>query len=152
MRKQVPIAEGLFTWPSDSPHLNGSECLDCRTVTFPARASCPACCSQNVSNVLLPRRGTLWTWTIQGFLPKSPPYLTMSPDGIFEPYGVGYVELGQTTRVEGRLTVADPNRLRIGMEMELVMMPLMVDASGNEIITYGFEPVVLQSPDGGLAS
>ena len=37
---------------------------------------------------LLPSRGTLWTWTTQGFEPK-PPFV---PDGEFEPYAVGYVE------------------------------------------------------------
>jgi hypothetical protein len=31
--------------------------------------------------------GPLWTYTVQSFPPKSPPYT-----GAFEPYGVGYVE------------------------------------------------------------
>jgi uncharacterized OB-fold protein len=39
----------------------------------------------------LARRGTLWTWTIQCFRPKSPPYAGDAES--FEPYGVGYVEL-----------------------------------------------------------
>ena len=36
------------------------------------------------------------------------------------PYGVGYVEFDGYLRVEGRLTEADPARLRIGMPMEVV--------------------------------
>ena len=49
-----------------------------------------------------------------------PPYAG-DPDE-FEPYGVGYVELAGEVRVEGRLTEADPERLRIGMPMELVLI------------------------------
>ena len=68
----------------------------------------------------LARRGTLWSWTIQRFRPKSPPYT--GPEE-FEPYGVGYVELPGEVRVEARLTEADPDKLRIGMEMELTLLP-----------------------------
>jgi uncharacterized OB-fold protein len=84
----------------------------------------------------LARRGTLWTWTIQCFPPKSPPYAG-SPDE-FEPFGVGYVELPGELRVEARLTEADPERLRIGMPMELVLLP----APGRHgALTYAFRPV-----------
>ncbi len=41
----------------------------------------------------------------------------------FEPYGVGYVELPGEVRVEARLTEYDPERLRIGMPMELTLIP-----------------------------
>ena len=84
----------------------------------------------------LGRRGTLWTWTIQCFPPKSPPYAGDAEE--FEPYGVGYVELPGEVRVEARLTEADPARLRIGMPMELVLVPAP-GASGA--LTYAFPPV-----------
>ena len=74
-------------------------------MTFPLRERCPACASADVSRTLLPERGTLWTWTIQGFEPKSPPYV---PDGEFAPFAVGYVEFPGYLRVEGRLTEGDP--------------------------------------------
>ena len=69
---QIPIAEGLFTWPSNDPRLLGSKCNDCGVVTFPAQAGCPACCGEDTTNIELERQGTLWTWTIQGFLPNRP--------------------------------------------------------------------------------
>ena len=71
---QTPIAEGLFTWPSNDPRLLGSRCRDCGVVTFPAQSGCPACCGEDTEQIELARRGTLWTWTIQGFLPNRPPY------------------------------------------------------------------------------
>ena len=43
-------------------------------------------------------------------------------------------------KVEARLTEADPAKLEIGMEMELVIVPLNVDDDGNEVVTFAFAP------------
>jgi uncharacterized OB-fold protein len=107
-------------------------CEDCETMMFPLRDRCPACASARVSRTLLPERGVLWTWTTQGFEPKSPPYV---PDGDFAPFGVGYVEFPGYLRVEGRLTESEPERLRIGMPMHVVAL----DHGG--VATYVFAPV-----------
>ena len=111
-------AELLAGTPSE-PVLLGSECGRCGTVSFPRQGTCPRCTSTEVSERRLARRGTLWSWTIQRFRPKSPPY--QGPEE-FEPYGVGYVELPGEVRVEARLTESDPARLRIGMPMELTLI------------------------------
>ena len=72
MSRQIPIAEGLFTWPADKPALLASRCKACGIASFPAAASCMACSGQNVELEELPDRGTLWTWTVQRFMPKTP--------------------------------------------------------------------------------
>jgi uncharacterized OB-fold protein len=110
--------------------LVAGSCADCSNVGFPFRARCPACGSSEVGEILLPERGTLWTWTTQGFEPK-PPYV---PNGEFVSFAVGYVEFPGFLRVEGRLTEGDPGRLRIGMPMRVV--PL--DHAG--IASYAFAP------------
>ncbi|RMF08539.1 MAG: DNA-binding protein [Alphaproteobacteria bacterium] len=138
---QIPIAEGLFTWPDDNPRLIGSRCRACGEVTFPHQPSCPACCAEDTEDYLLARKGTLWTWTTQGFLPKSPPYAGPETPETFRPYGVGYVELPGEVRVEARLTESDPEKLGIGMAMELVVVPFATDSQGNEIVTFAFAPV-----------
>ena len=89
----------------------------------------------------LGRRGTLWTWTVQGFPPKSPPFIGDADPATFEPFGVGYVEIPGQVKVEARLTEADPDKLEIGMEMELTLVPLATDDDGNEIITFAFRPI-----------
>jgi uncharacterized protein len=86
-------------------------------VTFPVRERCPACGSSDIDELVLPGECTLWTWTTQGFEPKSPPYVS---EGVFEPYAVGYVEFAGMLRVEGRLTESDPAKLHIGMPMRVV--------------------------------
>ena len=136
-REFVPIAEGLIAGTAAAPQLVGSRCRRCGTVTFPRQASCPRCTSEDVEERRLRRRGTLWSWTVQRFPPKAPPY-AVEPADDFEPYGVGYVELPGEVRVEARLTEADPARLRIGMPMELTLIP----APGrSDAVTFAFRPI-----------
>jgi uncharacterized OB-fold protein len=136
----TPVADGLFTWPADEPQLIGSRCTECGIITFPAQDSCPRCATTAMEEHLLARRGTLWAWTTQDFPPPSPPYAGPTGDA-FVPYGVGYVELPGEVKVETRLTEAGPDVLRLGMEMELVVVPFRIDDDGNEVVTFAFRPV-----------
>jgi uncharacterized OB-fold protein len=131
-----PIAEGLFTWPSEAPQLIGSRCDSCGTIAFPVQASCARCLATQTSEHLLAREGTLWTWTVQGFRPKSPPY-TGPVD--FEPFPLGYVELPGEVKVETRLVGVTSTELRIGMPMELTIVPFEQE-SGVAVLTFGFRP------------
>ena len=139
MSKQVPIAEGLFTWPAAKPALLASRCKHCGIASFPAAQSCMACSGQDVAVEELPGRGTLWTWTIQQFMPKTP-YKSNETAQTFRPYGVGYVELPGGVRVEGRLTENDPKKLHIGMPMEVVFEPYRTEDNGDEVINFFFKP------------
>jgi len=136
---QIPVAEGLFTWPSDDPQLIGSRCTACGIVMFPAQPSCPRCASTDMEEQLLPRRGRLWAWTTQDFPP--PPPFSGARGADFVPFGIGYVELEGEVKVESRLTEADPQRLAQGMEMELVVVPFRTDDDGNEVVSFAFRPV-----------
>jgi uncharacterized OB-fold protein len=135
---QVPVAEGVFTWPADEPQLIGSRCAECRMVTFPTQDSCPRCASTAMEEELLARQGRLWAWTTQEF-PPPPPYAGPRGDE-FVPFGVGYVELPGEVKVETRLTERDPEALANGMEMELVIVPFRIDDDGNEVVTFAFRP------------
>ncbi len=139
MSQQVPIAEGLFTWPAETPALLASRCQDCGVASFPVAQSCMACSGQNIAIEELPGRGTLWTWTVQRFMPKTP-YRSNESMDTFEPYGVGYVELPGAVRVEGRLTENDPAKLHIGMAMEVVFDVYRTEENGDEVIGFFFQP------------
>jgi uncharacterized protein len=131
------IADGLFTWPDDEPRLIGSACRSCGTLAFPQQKSCPRCCGADVAATLLPTDGTLWSWTVQRFPPRSPPY---AGDGAeFRPFAVGYVALDGGIAVEGRLTGAAPDGYRIGMPMRLVIEPFR-RADGTSVAAYAFAP------------
>jgi uncharacterized OB-fold protein len=137
---KVAFAPDVFTWPADEPQLIGGRCSRCEAVTFPQQASCARCGSVEVEAHLLPRRGTLWTFTTQEFLPKEP-YAGGETAETFQPYGVGIVQLGDVVKVEGRLTEADVAKLEIGMEVELVIIPFRTDPDGTEVLTFAFAPV-----------
>jgi uncharacterized OB-fold protein len=65
--------------------------------------------------------GTLWTWTVQRFPPKSPPFVP-PPDG-FQPFAVGHVELADGVRLAAVIDVADLGSLHIGMRLSVERTP-----------------------------
>ena len=130
MTKQIPVAEGLFTWPAEEPSLIASD-VD-GVLQFPARPE--------GEQRLLKRRGTLWSFTSQNFRPPSPPYDGNDDASTFVPYLLGYVELEDELIVEGRLVDCDVDTLDIGQPMELRIVPYTVRADGVEVLTFAFAP------------
>jgi len=143
MSKQNPISEELFTSldPSQT-QLIGSLCTDCGNYSFPRALGCSRCCGTSVKPVELDRRGTLWTWTTQSFMPPSPPYRgpEEAPE-FFQPFMLGMVELPGECRVLSRILVDKPEDIKIGQAMELTLFPYVVDETGTTLISYAFKPV-----------
>lgn len=141
MTEQVPLADGLFTWPAEEPALIAGRSSDGKLV-FPYRTHrIVGKVREELEKVELPRRGTLWTFTTQRFRPPEPPYNGSDDAKSFVPFSVGYVELEGALRVEARLTEPNPEKLSIGQEMELKIVPFGVDAEGRETMIYAFAPV-----------
>ena len=99
MTTTVAVADGIFSIEDGQPKLLGSRCTNCGNHMFPRQSGCPKCMFDEQEDVELATTGTLWTWTVQAFPPKAPPYLGPTGDD-FVPYGVGYVELPGQLRVE----------------------------------------------------
>lgn len=126
----IAIAEGLFTLGS-APRLIGGRDRTSGRVLFPRPDG------DRYEVVELPRRGRIWSWTVQRFRPKSPPY--RGPED-FEPFAIGYVQLGDVVIVEGMLTGIGFTDLTIGLEVETVLIPFGTDAAGRTVMTYAFAP------------
>ncbi len=142
--RQVPVAAGLFTWPSEEPRLIGAECAGCGLISFPAGPACQRCGGTDATEKLLSDRGALWTFTTQDFRPPSPPYDGTDTAETFQPYALGYVELPGEVMVEARLTFRgepDPARLAIGQPMRLTIVPYRVGADGTQVMTFAFAPL-----------
>lgn len=128
----VPIADGLICPDAGGIALLASRERATGRLCFPARPEDDT----GYDRIVLPRTGRLWSWTIQRFRPKSPPYA--GPEA-FEPYAVGYVELDGALIVEGRLVDVAFDELSIGMAMRIVPLPFeMMD--GALRTSFGFAP------------
>ncbi|KFL47269.1 putative nucleic-acid-binding protein [Sphingobium sp. ba1] len=126
------IAQGLFR-ETPEPTLIGGRNRDTGRIVFP----CPDDAAR-WEPIDLPRRGTLWSWTVQRFRPKSPPYI--GPEA-FTPFAIGYVELPGATIVETQIVGADFDSLTIGMAMDLVTTDFAIATNGDAIRLYAFTPV-----------
>ena len=133
-KKRVPIREGLFRMtsePRERPHLLGSRCKMCGLVSFPPRAVCSRCFSEEMESIPLNTTGRLYSYTIIGY----------APPGLTAPYAIGYVDLPEGVRVFSILAGWNREGLKVGMDVELVLDKFRDDKEGNEIITYKFRPV-----------
>ncbi len=122
----TPIAAGLWTDEAE-PRLIGGQHRISGEIVFPMPLGDAA---TQYEPLPLARRGTLWSWTVQSFRPKSPPYA--GPEQ-FIPFALGYVELPGQVIVETRLT--QTGGLTIGMAMELTIEPFDDTRS-----TFAFRP------------
>lgn len=124
------IAQGLFT-DETPPRLIGGRHRETGRVVFP----CPE--GGEYERVPLRREGVLWSYTIQRYRPKSPPYT--GPEA-FAPWAVAYVELPGETIVEARLANVPLDDIRIGMPLELTQVPLDPDAA-DSVLIHAFQPM-----------
>lgn len=125
-----PIAEGLFT-DENPPRLIGGRNSVTGRIVFP----CPP--SAEFEPYPLKREGVLWSYTIQRYRPKSPPYA--GPEA-FRPWPVAYVALEGETMVEARLANVEFDAIDIGMKLELAPIPLDPDTEDSPYIP-AFQPV-----------
>ncbi|MEE4453589.1 OB-fold domain-containing protein [Novosphingobium resinovorum] len=133
-----PIADDLIAWDAGQLRLVASREKTTGHVVFPPRSEQ----DDRFERILLPAQGRLWSWTIQRFRPKSPPYAGAET---FEPYAVGYVALDDALIVEARLSGVAFDALRIGMPMRLVPQSFLL-ASGDLRTTFAFSPIDGEQP------
>lgn len=129
-----PIAQGVWT-DEQPPRLIGGRDRETGRIVFPMPAGGEA---ERFDAVPLAREGTIWSWTVQRFPPKAPPYA--GPEA-FEPFALAYVELAGEVIVESRLTGIDFGALACGLPVRLTTIPFVEAADGVTLTTYAFEPV-----------
>jgi len=127
-----PIAPDVLTTGSP-PRLIGGRHRASGRMVFPLPQD-----RESYERVELPSRGSLWSYTVQRFAPKSPPYRGAQP---FQPFALGYVELPGALIVESRLTEVEFDELRLGLSLELTATVLRHDEDGTAVLTYAFRPL-----------
>jgi hypothetical protein len=123
-----PIAPGLMTG-DQPPRLLGGRCRETGRLVFPRPPG------DTHDPVALSPRGRVWSWTVQRFRPKSPPYA--GPEA-FEPFVFAYVELPELI-VAARLVDVAPDQLRVGLPVAFAPAP-MARAGGGAALVPAFRP------------
>ena len=130
------VADGLFVMKGDQPHLIAAKRKSDGRVRFPMPKGPEA---ELYEPVELPADGALWSYTVQRFRPKTPPYIGADDDANFKPFALGYIEFPGQVIVEGRILTDDVASLRIGCPMRTVVEPFQTSTRG-EVSNFAFEP------------
>jgi uncharacterized OB-fold protein len=138
-RQKKPVAEGLFTWPSDSPQLIGARCQSCGCYFFPSFSQFHKvdCEGGPVEQVLLSKRGKVVTYSCSRYPPPWP----FKPATPYVPTVYATVALPEGIAVVGHMTGVAFEAMKPGLEVELVVDDLCVDDDGSELLVWKFRPV-----------
>lgn len=131
------ICERIVTFEDGAPRLVGGRSTETGRIVFPMPEGGEAA---RYESVPLKREGRLWSYTVQRFPPKSPPYIGPNDPANFKPFALGYVELDGEVIVETRIETEDFEALKVGLPMELTMIEFARDETGAPIHTYAFRP------------
>jgi len=135
-KKQIPAAEGLFLWPSETAGLIAGRCKECGSYSFPKTFPFhKPDCEGEVEEAILKGPCRLQSYTIQ-YYPPPPPSLNNDP---FKPYAVGLVAFPEGVSIPGKLTGVDLDKIRIGMSAELVIEKTYEEKDGTELMTWMFK-------------
>ncbi len=125
----VPVKEGLFDETGGGRLLAG-KCKACGRIFFPKAPFCFECLEKDMEEVVLSRRGKLYSYSIG----------RMASTHFPPPYAVGLVDLPEGVRVFAPLMSTVDLTYRIGMEMEVYIDELWKD-DGKRVMGYKFKPV-----------
>ena len=138
-KQRVPAVEGLFTL-DDEPHLIGGRLPASGGYCFPLHlgGADPRHPGEVAEEVLLSRRGRIWSFTNSAY-PPPPPFVLTEP---YQPVVVAAVELEvEKMVVLGQVapgwTVDD---LRVGDQVELALGVLYED-DDHEYLTWQWRPL-----------
>lgn len=128
--EQVSLDERRLQLPNILP---GNKCQECGEVFYPRRMRCSNCTSADLEDIAVTPKGKLASYTT----------LTMAPPGsmVEAPYSIGAVVTPEGAHITTVLTELDPEKLKVGMDVEMVVEKVKEDAEGNDVMAYKFKPV-----------
>ena len=140
VKKELPFAPGYLTEPlspREDVRLLGTRCHNCGAVLLGSRANCEACASQNVEVIPLSRTGEIWSYTVMRYVP---PWPFAIPNPYQPPIPTAWVQLPERVQFVSHIK-CDPDDLKIGMPVELVIEKGWEDVEGNDVLMYRFQPI-----------
>ena len=131
MAKQVPIVDYLVL--GDQPHLEAHECKECGALYWDRRNACAKCGKTEFGTKALGTTGVVVSYAIvHQAAPGVPvPYVS----SVIDLDGGGYVKCN-VVNVE-----PEPDKVSLGMKVQLTTFVAGTDDEGTEAVCFGFEPV-----------
>ena len=137
-KKQISVQEGLFYQPQspdEKPYLIGARCNICGYISFPKLMVCPRCVKPGtMEEAHFGGKGRIDMFsTCYAALP-----------GFQAPSIQGFINLEEGGRIWSLITGVDPSdedKIKNGMDVELVIEKLREDSEGNEIVGYKYRLV-----------
>lgn len=110
--------------------LQASRCLDCESLYFPPRQICSKCRGTSLEPHHLSGRGSIYSFTT----------VYQAPEGFEQnvPYVVALIDLDEGPRITAQLTDVDPERVEIGMPVEMVIRKWS-EQGETGLINYGYK-------------
>lgn len=131
-----PVAEGVFVERADGPRMIAGRRKTDGEIRFPMPSGPDAALYDAIE---VTGEGRLWSYTMQRFRPKTPPYIGADDEKTFRPFALGYVEFPGQVIIEGRILVDDIADLKIGQPMRVVIETFQTSSRGA-LSTYAFQP------------
>ncbi|WP_293903205.1 OB-fold domain-containing protein [Phenylobacterium sp.] len=130
------VAEGVFVEGAGGPRMIAGRRKADGEIRFPMPSGADAALYDAIE---VTGEGRLWSYTMQRFRPKTPPYIGDDDEKSFKPFALGYVEFPGQVIIEGRILVDDIADLKIGQPMRVAIEKFPTSSRG-ELSTYAFEP------------
>ena len=112
--------------------LLGTHCQDCGIYVFGPATFCQGCTSSNLEPVELSPQGVLYSYTVV----RVPPAGWPGP----VPYFLGQVEVLEGPQVLAEVIDCLENDLKIGMPVELALLPVTAIEGDSEKVVYKWKP------------
>jgi uncharacterized OB-fold protein len=127
---QIPMVDYLVL--GDDPHLVANECSGCGATYFDRRNACAACGGREFERRALGSRGTVRAFTI----------VQRAAKGVPAPYVSAVVDLDGGGRVKSNIVNVEPtpDKVSLGMDVQLTTYVTATDDDGNEAVAFGYEP------------
>ena len=131
MAKQIPIVDYLVL--GDAPHLVANECTNCGALYFDRRNACAHCGKTSFGKKTLGTSGVVRSFAI----------VHQASPGVPVPYVSTVVDLDGGGQVKANIVNVEPEpeRLSLGMKVQLTTFVAGTDDEGTEAVAFGFEPV-----------
>ena len=136
MLEKVPVYPNIWEEEGGAVYLVGSSCTSCGEVYFPPKEIqvCSHCQSDQLQPIRFSREGVILSFTTVHQKPAGGYYKGPVP------FHYALVELPEGVIVQTHLIHVNPEHLKIGDKVEVVLDTLFED-EGQEIIAYKFQPV-----------